>query len=145
MTWDIGPVNCGWRLLPAPTRLENAPCGKKKAFTCPYHAWTYGLDGALIGAPHMDEVPHFRREDYPLNRIAADVWDGHVFLNLDVSPQPLASQLADLVPWFGWPGQHATEIETAIDQQILLALRGSTTPQAALDEAASPARRILGS
>jgi glycine betaine catabolism A len=28
---------------------------------CPYHAWTYGLDGRLIGAPHMDEVPHFRK------------------------------------------------------------------------------------
>ena len=34
---------------------------------CPYHAWTYDLDGRLIGAPHMDEVPHFRQEDYPLH------------------------------------------------------------------------------
>ena len=49
---------------------------------CPYHAWTYDLDGRLIGAPHMDEVPHFRKEDYPLHRVQADVWDGHVFLNL---------------------------------------------------------------
>jgi Rieske 2Fe-2S family protein len=63
---------------------------------CPYHAWTYDLDGRLIGAPHMDEVPHFRREDYPLNRVAADEWDGHIFLNLDQNPQPLATQLADL-------------------------------------------------
>ena len=37
---------------------------------CPYHAWTYDLDGRLIGAPHMDEVPHFRKEDYPLHRVA---------------------------------------------------------------------------
>ena len=34
---------------------------------CPYHAWTYDLDGRLIGAPHMDEVPHFRKADYPLH------------------------------------------------------------------------------
>ena len=34
---------------------------------CPYHAWTYDLDGRLIGAPHMDEVPHFRKDDYPLH------------------------------------------------------------------------------
>src|SRR5688572_17188235 len=66
------------------------------AIQCPYHAWTYDLDGRLIGAPHMDEVPHFRREDYPLNRVAAEEWDGHIFLNLDPSPQPLATQLADL-------------------------------------------------
>ena len=40
---------------------------------CPYHAWTYGLDGRLIGAPHMDEVPHFRKEDFPLHRVHADI------------------------------------------------------------------------
>ena len=32
---------------------------------CPYHAWTYDLDGRLIGAPHMDEVPHFREGGLP--------------------------------------------------------------------------------
>ena len=49
---------------------------------CPYHAWTYDLDGRLIGAPHMDEVPHFRKADYPLHAVHAAEWDGHVFLNL---------------------------------------------------------------
>jgi Rieske 2Fe-2S family protein len=70
---------------------------------CPYHAWTYGLDGRLIGAPHMDEVPHFRKEDYPLHAVHADVWDGHIFLNVSASPDPLAAQLASLPekfrPW----------------------------------------------
>ncbi len=63
---------------------------------CPYHAWTYGLDGRLLGAPHMDEVPHFRKDDYPLHRVNADVWDGHIFLSLSHEPRPLRSQLADL-------------------------------------------------
>jgi Rieske 2Fe-2S family protein len=62
---------------------------------CPYHGWTYGLDGKLLGAPHM-EVSGFRREDYPLHRVQADVWDGHIFLNLAGRPEPLAAQLADL-------------------------------------------------
>ena len=70
---------------------------------CPYHAWTYDLDGKLIGAPHMDEVPHFRKDDYPLHSVQADVWDGHVFINLDGEAAPLAAQLADLpgkfTPW----------------------------------------------
>jgi Rieske 2Fe-2S family protein len=70
---------------------------------CPYHAWTYGLDGRLIGAPHMDEVPHFRKEDYPLHRVHAGVWDGHLFLNVAPDAGPLLAQLGDLPnrfrPW----------------------------------------------
>ena len=63
---------------------------------CPYHSWTYDLDGRLIGAPHMDEVPHFRKDDYPLNRVAADTWAGHVFINLDPNAAPLSAQLGPL-------------------------------------------------
>jgi glycine betaine catabolism A len=63
---------------------------------CPYHAWTYGLDGRLIGAPHMDDVPHFRKEDFPLHRVHVEAWDGHVFVNVATTPPPLAVQLADL-------------------------------------------------
>jgi Rieske 2Fe-2S family protein len=63
---------------------------------CPYHAWTYALDGRLVGAPHMEEVPHFRKDDYPLHRVEADVWDGHIFITLAKAPRALAAQLADL-------------------------------------------------
>ncbi len=62
---------------------------------CPYHAWTYALDGKLLGAPHMEDAG-FRREDYPLHRVHAGVWDGHIFLNLSTEPESLAAQLADL-------------------------------------------------
>ena len=64
---------------------------------CPYHAWTYDLDGRLIGAPHMNEVPHFKKADYPLLAVHAAEWDGHVFLNLSESPEPLGAQLGPLV------------------------------------------------
>jgi Rieske 2Fe-2S family protein len=70
---------------------------------CPYHSWTYDLDGRLIGAPHMDEVPHFRKQDYPLHRVAADTWAGHIFINLDDGGAALAAQLGPLPakfqPW----------------------------------------------
>ena len=62
---------------------------------CPYHGWTYGLDGKLLGAPYM-EGGEFRREDYPLHEVGAEVWDGHIFLNLAKEARPLAEQLADL-------------------------------------------------
>jgi Rieske 2Fe-2S family protein len=70
---------------------------------CPYHLWTYRLDGTLANAPHMNEVPNFKKEDHPLGQVACDTWDGHVFLNFRTDPPPLPSQLATLpskfMPW----------------------------------------------
>jgi phenylpropionate dioxygenase-like ring-hydroxylating dioxygenase large terminal subunit len=63
---------------------------------CPYHAWTYDLEGRLIGAPLMDEVDGFTRADYPLRQVACDVWDGHIFINLSSAPRPLATHLGQL-------------------------------------------------
>src|SRR6185369_9216658 len=34
---------------------------------CPYHAWTYGLDGKLLGAPHMDDVERFDKAEHSLH------------------------------------------------------------------------------
>lgn len=69
---------------------------------CPYHAWTYALDGKLLGAPHMEDAG-FRREEYPLHPVHVDSWAGHIFLNLGAQASPLAQQLADLpekfAPW----------------------------------------------
>ncbi len=79
------------------TRLCTEAAGRfAGSIQCPYHAWTYALDGRLVGAPHMDEVPHFRKEDYPLHRVEADEWDGHIFITLARAPRPLVHQLADL-------------------------------------------------
>ena len=62
---------------------------------CPYHGWTYALDGSLLGAPHMD-LSEFHRSDYPLHLVATAVWDGHIFLNCGSAPQPLETQLGAL-------------------------------------------------
>ena len=46
------------------TRLCTERAGSfGRSIQCPYHSWTYALDGTLIGAPHMDEVPHFSKAD----------------------------------------------------------------------------------
>ena len=70
---------------------------------CPYHAWTYDLAGRLIGAPHMDEVEGFRREDHPLHGAACEAWGGLIFVHLGSHREPLLDQLGDLPsrfsPW----------------------------------------------
>jgi Rieske 2Fe-2S family protein len=80
-------------------------CAGRLASTiqCPYHAWTYNLGGCLVAAPQMDNVEHFRLDDYPLVEVAVGVWDGHVFLNLSDDPISLVQQLDGVdtrfAPW----------------------------------------------
>ena len=64
------------------TRLCEDQSGHVSAIQCPYHAWTYGLDGRLIGAPHMDEVPGFDKADYSLHAVSLALWEGFIFVNL---------------------------------------------------------------
>jgi Rieske 2Fe-2S family protein len=79
------------------TRLCERPSGTfASTIQCPYHAWTYDLDGCLKAAPNMDRIEGFREKDYPLERVAVDTWDGHVFLNFAKEPPPLAEQLDGL-------------------------------------------------
>jgi len=69
---------------------------------CPYHAWSYRLDGCLLGAPQMEGV-EFSRDQYPLHAVRVATWDGHVFLHLGENPAPLEQQLGELprkfAPW----------------------------------------------
>ncbi|HEU4648639.1 MAG TPA: aromatic ring-hydroxylating dioxygenase subunit alpha [Gemmatimonadales bacterium] len=52
------------------------------AIRCPYHSWTYTLDGALRTAPFLDDGDLFQKEDFPLFPVGVDTWGGFVFLNL---------------------------------------------------------------
>jgi Rieske 2Fe-2S family protein len=84
------------------TRLTDLMSGTLgKVIQCPYHAWAYDLNGCLVAAPQMDRTTGFRREDYPLEPVAVDTWDGHVFLNLGRNPQPLRDQLGGFITRFG--------------------------------------------
>jgi glycine betaine catabolism A len=64
---------------------------------CPYHAWTYALDGRLIGAPHMNEVEGFDKKDYPLHEAAVAEWEGFVFVNVSERPQPFDEWMAPMI------------------------------------------------
>jgi len=98
------------------TRLCTEAAGLfRGSIQCPYHAWTYGLDGRLAAAPQMDEVAGFDRADYPLREVGCETWDGHVFINLSDAPPPLFAQLGELpqrfAPWAMRDLQLARRIE----------------------------------
>jgi phenylpropionate dioxygenase-like ring-hydroxylating dioxygenase large terminal subunit len=71
-------------------------CGHERYLRCPYHAWTYGLDGRLLSAPSMG--PAYANGDLKasirLPAIRTEVWHGLVFANLDADAEPLAPTLA---------------------------------------------------
>lgn len=62
---------------------------------CGYHAWTFALDGRLIGAPNMKDEPDFDPARYGLAPVALEVWEGLVWLNLASERETLADQLGD--------------------------------------------------
>jgi len=79
------------------TRLCEAATGRfKESIQCQYHAWTYGLDGRLIGAPHMNEVEGFDKKAHPLHAAAIATWQGFIFVSLAAAPAPLAEVLSPL-------------------------------------------------
>lgn len=80
------------------TLLSGEGTCKGNRMICPYHGWTYGLDGKLLAAPFMDEAEDFVRRDIRLPELRHDLWHGFVFVNLDGQAAPLAEALADLEP-----------------------------------------------
>src|SRR5437016_2813541 len=79
--------------------IENRDGQLSAVIQCPYHAWTYALDGRLIGAPHMDEVPGFDRSNYGLHSANLALWEGFIFVNLaDASTQ--RGDYMSLEEWF---------------------------------------------
>jgi Rieske 2Fe-2S family protein len=79
------------------TRLCEAPTGRlSETIQCPYHAWTYALDGHLIGAPHMHEVEGFDKKAYPLHAVALAAWEGFLFANLDPQATPASKWFSPL-------------------------------------------------
>lgn len=70
------------------TRLCSEARGQlPETIQCPYHAWTYALDGRLVGAPHMQDAPGFDKKDYPLHEASVAEWEGFVFVNVAKNPQ----------------------------------------------------------
>jgi len=83
------------------TRLCEEATGRLAGtIQCPYHGWTYALDGRLLGAPHMAETPGFDPAEFPLHPAALGEWEGFLFVSADPPPSTLAATLAPLAGKF---------------------------------------------
>lgn len=70
--------------------------GHGRRLICPYHHWSYDLEGKLAGAPRMDAHETFDKSTCRLPQFASEEWRGFLFTNLRVDPEPLSPRLAGL-------------------------------------------------
>ncbi len=75
--------------------------GNARAFSCPYHGWTYDLSGKLIGAAHMRESVGFEASTCRLPSIHLENWRGNLFICFAERPRPFEDAMADLETDFG--------------------------------------------
>jgi Rieske 2Fe-2S family protein len=86
----------GTQLLPAGPD-DPVPCSQEaKALRCPYHSWTYDLDGRLLRAPHTEDVTDFEPSEFGLNPVGVATWGGFLFVNL--SPEGAADLEETIAP-----------------------------------------------
>ena len=76
-------------------------CTKKngnfsKSIQCPYHGWTYDLNGNLRSAPNMDAVNDFNKSDYPLHGLRLAEWGGFIFINMGDAPVDFSFEFSPL-------------------------------------------------
>ena len=70
--------------------------GNTRKFSCPYHAWTYNLEGQLVGAAYMDRTTCFNKSDIQLPAVRCEEYLGWIYVCLDPDVEPVAHMLADL-------------------------------------------------
>ena len=84
--------------------------GRADELRCPFHGWTWALDGSLKRIPASEDFPHVDPERFRLPEAQVGTWGGFVFVNLDPDRAPLASHLGELPRHFErWPLEHRTK------------------------------------
>jgi len=76
------------------SRLVDGTAGCSKVLTCPYHAWSYGRDGRLVGVPHRQEYPGLQTDKLGLVPVALENWRGFLFVTLEPGIASVAEIMA---------------------------------------------------
>jgi phenylpropionate dioxygenase-like ring-hydroxylating dioxygenase large terminal subunit len=76
------------------SRVVDGTAGCAKVLTCPYHAWSYGRDGRLVGVPHRSEYPGLRTEELGLIELPLENWRGFLFVTLEPGSPSVAEMMA---------------------------------------------------
>jgi len=77
--------------------VMNEPCGHAQHMRCPYHGWTYNLEGELRGMTEFEGVCNFDRAQNGLVPVRVEAWENFIFVNLDPHAAPLHDFLGALV------------------------------------------------
>ena len=77
--------------------VMNEPCGQAPHMRCPYHGWTYNLEGELRGMTEFEGVANFERARNGLVPVRVETWETFVFVNLDAQAASLTDFLGALV------------------------------------------------
>ena len=76
------------------SRIVSGSAGCARRLTCPYHAWTYALDGRLIGVPHKSDYPGLEPSRLGLMPVELEVWRGFLFVRLEAGGPSVAEMMA---------------------------------------------------
>ncbi len=93
-------------------------CGFSKELRCPFHGWTWSLEGQLVDLPQAWDFPHVTADSHQLPEMPVDIWEGFVFINFDQEAEPLNEYLGVLPRhWEEW-GLSQRYIETHIRKHL---------------------------
>ncbi len=82
-----------------PPDFGHPTTGNRKSFLCPYHRWSFHLDGTLLGAPEMYQNPLCQAEGVNLHEFRVEIWEGFVFVTFEQSLEPVQKHYAGLLPY----------------------------------------------
>jgi phenylpropionate dioxygenase-like ring-hydroxylating dioxygenase large terminal subunit len=77
---------------------EDSAKGNRHSFVCPYHNWSFDLNGQLVGAPEMHKSEGFKRKETCLHHFRTEIWEGFIFITFDPNLEPVSQHYAGLLP-----------------------------------------------